>query len=76
MQNKYVNIKAASQIMGYSPKTISRLIKRGLLPIHRASNGSQLRVWIYDIHATMIYNKSFVTLNDYQKDEIRLRANE
>jgi hypothetical protein len=29
---------------------------------------------VYDLHAAMVYNKSFLNLNEYQKDEIRARA--
>ena len=74
MKNRYVNKSVAAKILGYSPKTITRLIDKARIPIHKASNGSQARIWVYDLHAAMVYNKSFLNLNEYQKDEIRARA--
>ncbi len=76
MKNCYVNKTIASKILGYSVKTISRLIDDARLPIHRATNGSQLRIWVYDLHSAMLYNKPFLDLKEHQKDEVRIRVNE
>ena len=76
MKNSYVNKTIAGRILGYSTKTITRLVDEARIPLHRASNGSQPRIWVYDLHSAMIYNKPFLDLNDYQKDEVRLRVNE
>ena len=76
MKNRYVNKTIAGQILGYSSKTISRLIDQARLPIHRACNGSQARIWIYDLHSAILYNKPFLQLTEQQKDDVRIRANE
>lgn len=76
MKSKYVNITLASKILGYSTKTISRLIEDAILPTYRVNNGGQIRIWIYDLHSVIIYQKPFLTLNDFQKDEVRIRVNE
>ncbi len=76
MKNCYVNKTIASKILGYSVKTITRLVEDARLPIHRASNGSQARIWVYDLHSAMLFNKPFQYLNEHQKNEVRFRVNE
>jgi excisionase family DNA binding protein len=74
--NKYITTKQASEMTGYSKRTIERKIAAGIIPVRCMGLNSLKRIWIMDLHSLMVYTKPFLNINEQQKDRVRAIANE
>ena len=76
MFEKYVNIKRASEITGYSKRQIERFIRDNHIPTRYIGLNTQKRIWVYDLHSLMLFHKPFLELKDNERDDVSLIANE
>ena len=74
--NKYITTKQASEMTGYTKRTIERKVAAGIIPVRCMGLNSLKRIWIMDLHSLMVYTKPFLNINEQQKDRVRAIANE
>ena len=73
---KYISIKQASEMTGYSKRTIERKVAAGIIPVRCMGLNSLKRIWIMDLHSLMVYTKPFLNINEQQREKVRLIASE
>ena len=73
---KYINIKEASELTGYSRRQIERFIANGTIPTRSIALNTFKKIWIMDLHSLMVYTKPFLNINEQQKNRVRAIANE
>jgi excisionase family DNA binding protein len=74
--NKYITTKQASEMTGYSKRTIERKIAEGIIPTRSMGLNGMTRIWVMDLHSLMVYTKPFLNINEQQRERVRLIASE
>lgn len=73
---KYISIKDASIVTGYSKRQIERFIANGIIPTRSIGLNALKRIWVMDLHSLMVYTKPFMSITDQQKEKVRAIASE